>query len=291
MMKATAQIRSIFAERYKLRTPDDRLALAKALYTKALETNDNAIDRYALLVESKDLAVSVGDLAEAWRALDKLCDEFEVDALEIKQAAIKGIVAGRSSAEQLAQRYAELIELAARDERYETAQDLTTAAVNVVVKAKLNPLAQKFQERGRALKEQKKAYDAAQAARKTLDDSPDNAAANHDLGSYLCFWRHRWAEGLPYLSKSNVPKLREAAQLDRGAPTAADEQRAAGDAWLAAVDGIRGAEKEVLVQRASYWYHLALPQLNGLEKLELEKKLQTLPQPGPAAVSPKSDPA
>ena len=247
-----AKIKEIYADGYKSTKPEDRLALAKTLYAKALETGDSPSARYVLLLQSSDLAAATGDVGQAWQALDRLSGEFEFDTFEAKLAALKKATStGHTSAAdyvEAVQHYGTLVEQAVREERFEAALELVQLTSTAAGRLRDPLLGQQIQKRRAELLELKRAFEAAQAATAKLKESPDDPLASQRLGSYLCLWRNRWNEGLPLLAKSSSMKLAEAARLDIAQPAKAEEQRAAGDAWLAAAEAERGLEREALLR-------------------------------------------
>lgn len=286
--KAAQTMKDVFAEQFKSRKTQDRLALAGLLFTEAEKPNCDPISRYVLLEESSKLATEAKDVTVSWKALDRLIDEFDVDGLKLKQEALtKATPPPLTSAVHLvvANSNRQLAEQVAKEARFEEAVSLMLSAAKSADKAKNVKLEGECKERLRELRGAKEAYTKAQAALATLKTTPGDAQANQDLGGYLCFWSDHWPEGLPLLAKAPKGSLATAARLDLAEPVEPQGRVAAGDAWRKAGDELRAPEQRPLLMRARHWYDLARPQLTSLEQSALDKKLQGLPQPAapPAA--------
>jgi hypothetical protein len=77
------------------------------------------------------------------------------------------------------------------------------------------------------------------------------------------------------LAKGNRDDLAGLAKRDLANPTTAKEQASVGDAWWALGEKEAGASKAGLKSRARHWYEQAQPQLTGLDKARVEKRLET----------------
>jgi hypothetical protein len=114
--------------------------------------------------------------------------------------------------------------------------------------------------------------------------SPNDAQANLIVGRFECFARDDFEKGLPLLSKGSDPALKAAALADLAKPSAGPAFKAAGDAWWeqAATETKDPAAAEQCRARAGYWYRLAVAQLDGLSRTQVEKRLASLPEPDSA---------
>src|SRR5262249_16754416 len=113
-----------------------------------------------------------------------------------------------------------------------------------------------------------------------LKDSPDDAEANGEVGKYLCLARGLWQKGLPLLARGKDQKLKELAQKDLARPKATKAKVTLGNAWWELAEKEKPPAQHRLQERAAFWYEKALPDLTGLSRTRLEKRLETVaPRP------------
>ncbi len=112
-----------------------------------------------------------------------------------------------------------------------------------------------------------------------LKTMPDDPAANLVVGTYYCFTRGAWKQGLPMLAKGSDAELKKLA-LDElsESKTGADAARL-GDAWWKV--GERQAESIRMKtwQHAAAHYRRALDSSTGLRRVLLEKRIREAPLP------------
>jgi hypothetical protein len=291
------EIRSIFRERYKSRKADERAELIRELMQKAAGTLSDPVARYALLSEVKNLAQEQPDVATAWQAIDLLAQDYDIVPLELKGEVLeKAGTLARLPLEHrdLADRYLALMEQARQQERYDQAIALSSDALAAARRTKDRALIERVTKVTKETRDARKDFEAAESARKTLAQSPDDAQAKLALGCYLGFVRGQWEAALPLLAQSEAKKVSAAARLELAGPSAADELVAAGDAWWTATDAPKNIDKERLQQRAAHWYRLAMPNVSALERIKLEQKIDKLApasSPSMAARSPRKSSA
>jgi hypothetical protein len=76
-------VRSVFEDDYAKKAAEDRRALAVQLLEHSGEAKDEPTQLFVLLREAQSIAAEVGDVATAQKAVDALCEKFDVDdALE-----------------------------------------------------------------------------------------------------------------------------------------------------------------------------------------------------------------
>ena len=90
---------------------------------------------------------------------------------------------------------------------------------------------------------------------------------------------HDWSHGLPLLARSSDATLKELASLDlRGATTTQVCMTIGNRYWDVAAKDQEPAHS-AFQSRAEYWYSKALPQLEGLEKVLAEKRIEEANKP------------
>lgn len=101
-------------------------------------------------------------------------------------------------------------------------------------------------------------------------DPPSNLIA----GKWFSFVAHRWSEGLPMLAMGADPDIARVAGMEMGASRAEGEALQLADAWYDASAKQRSKDDKVpLLARAMYWYQQAIPQLSGLAKERVVKRV------------------
>src|SRR5262249_26298294 len=119
-----------------------------------------------------------------------------------------------------------------------------------------------------------KEFEAVKPHITKLAKEPDDAEANTEVGRYYALIKGNWKKGLPLLVKGKDEALQALAKKDLANPKASKTQVTLGDAWWDLADKAKVPAKERLQERAAFWYEQALPDLTGLNKVRLEKRLE-----------------
>jgi WD40 repeat protein len=98
-----------------------------------------------------------------------------------------------------------------------------------------------------------------------------------------------WEKGLPHLVKTDRANVRQLAELELAAPQAVTDKVELADAWWEAAKSAVSDEKDAYQRRARHWYQAALPELAGLQKIKVEKRLETLPDVGEPLLVARGD--
>ncbi|HWE93183.1 MAG TPA: hypothetical protein VG269_04350 [Tepidisphaeraceae bacterium] len=283
--KADKTVRELFRSDFSRQDGASRKALAAKLLTEATQGEDLPT-RYVLLQDSCDLAASAGDVNTAFRALDAMASTFAVDGPELKSAALA--TAARSAATPadaaaLASATMSLADDAFAAGHFDMAVKLAGQAETDAKAAKDVALfaaaRAKADEARAALREVQKAKPAVEKLRQ----HPDDAGANLTVGKLLCFVMGNWDEGLAHLSAGSDPSLAAAAKQDLANPAEADGQLSVGDAWWALSQDPKSDAKTGAARRAAFWYRKAVPELSGLKKTTVQKRLWAAARAGDGA--------
>ena len=119
-----------------------------------------------------------------------------------------------------------------------------------------------------------KAYREMKEAAAVLDKTPDDPQANLTVGKYYCFQKGDWEKGLPMLALGQDETLKAVAAQEIAGPAKPDDQMKVGDAWWDLAEKEHGQLQATFRSRANYWYQQALPELSGLAKAKLEKRIK-----------------
>ena len=259
--KVSATIRSVYADEYK----SDKAALPKKLLQTAKDTQDST-ERFVLLRTAKKIACDTDQTEIAFAAIDAMASEYDVSALEMKAEVIeRGATLARTHEEKraLAELALKLIDDAVDEDNFEIAKSLSQQASQLARSSSDKDFLQTVVAKNKELESTAKAHSEAEEAIATLKNKPTDPDANTTVGKYLCFAKGEWEKGLSMLCEGSDPKLKALAETDKNGATAASKQVQLGDGWWDA-----GGK-----QRAIYWYEKALPELAGLEKAKVEKRL------------------
>ncbi|HZU38880.1 MAG TPA: hypothetical protein VFA18_23335, partial [Gemmataceae bacterium] len=166
------------------------------------------------------------------------------------------------------------------------AQALHTA--DLAIRAKRFAMAWSLLELARALQERAaegevpipvsaKELAALKPAFAKLDQDAEDAAANFQVGKFLCLVLEHWPVGLPLLAKAHDPLWRAAAQAELKHPTNAAGHGAVGDAWYHLFHREpRGAERRSLGWRVRAWYDLTLSELPPAQRGPLTARVREI---------------
>ena len=133
-----------------------------------------------------------------------------------------------------------------------------------------------------------KAWEQFQAALNTLQNNPDDPAANATVGRWYTINRGDWDRGLPYLAKGGDGRLRLAAEADLTSPPEdPNEQVKRGDTWWDLGQSGTGKERDALLLRAGHWYRQAQPGVaSALARDKLTQRLEAIAKIGPPTALP-----
>lgn len=278
MAKALDLIRNqIYKDKYAAaRKPPQMLALAQELMTKARETRDDPVARYALLQESRRLAADGCGVRVALLAVTELENAYDVDVHALEFESLSACAKSPLTAIQRS----ELAEIALERVSNLVQQDLYPQALQCLTLARTNAnrskdteLTKRINARLKAVHATQKEFDAAAEAEKILNQDPDNPEANFTKGRFLCFTKDQWDDGLPLLAKGSDDVIQAAARLDLTQPTQAAEQATVGDGWWDAAENVTPALRLALQARAVFWYRMAATQVTGLQRDRLDIRI------------------
>src|SRR5205814_958169 len=113
---------------------------------------------------------------------------------------------------------------AAAADKLELADSLAGHAQTATARLNDLELRKTVAARATEIKRQAQQFAAADKARETLRDKPDDLAASLVLGKYLCLVKQDWPQALPLLAKSGDAKLAPLAKQDLQGTADAAEQ-------------------------------------------------------------------
>ena len=272
--------RDIYQEDYKAAdTAEQKSALAKQIIKHANDKRDDPAARFVLLKLGSDIAAMSGDVSTAFGSAEALCRLYKVDDLKTKVSLFGKLTKSVRSGDQqgkLAEELASLIDQIAMADEFDMAQTVSSAMVRHAKRSKDKALIKKALGKEAHVQRIISAYRGIEEHLATLETQPTDPAANSAVGRFYCFVKGDWATGVPMLalgSKGDELKALARAEIIEG-ELSTDDRVAAGDAlWKLA--GTKDYEKyvDVLKDRARYHYQLALPNVDGLVKDKIAKRI------------------
>ncbi|MBI3854335.1 MAG: hypothetical protein HY293_01445 [Planctomycetes bacterium] len=284
------KVKDLFKEEYAKKLPAEQLAFARKLLQSGIETADDAVSKFVLLKEAREIAVSGGDAEIAIRAADETAKAFAVDGPALKLAVFgKLAIKDPDGARAAARACLALVTDAVGAENFETA---SAAAQKAEAFAKLAQDAA-LSARAAEMKAEAASLKAEAARVKPLLEKP-GAGDGEAIGRYLCFVKGDCIGGLPHLIAGAKPPLKTAAEKEALKPQEAAAQIELADLWWDLGQKEKSPwRKERIFARSKYWADLAAPSATGLLKVRLQKRLDDLEalQPGYVNLLKMADPA
>lgn len=275
--QAQKLVRDIFKDQYAKKLPADRQALARALLDQARVTQKDPIALWTYCREARDVAVQSGDTRSAMEAVDVLARSFDVDPLAMRNEALAALAKTvRTPAEcsaLVATIFALLEDLIAADQ-YDPAEKAAALALQTARRTNDVSLIARATSRSADVTDAKAKFQAMKSVLETLAKSPEDPAANDQMGQFLCFVKGSWELGLRFLAKGSEPTLQSLASREIALPSEALELAALAEAWA----DLGSKEKSPLrksqaIGHARILYEAALPSATGLLRIKIEKKL------------------
>ncbi|HEY8667164.1 MAG TPA: PQQ-binding-like beta-propeller repeat protein [Tepidisphaeraceae bacterium] len=284
--EAIKNIKERLKDKYLHAKGPERRELAHELLKMAEEKS--GAERYALLREGRDLAAAAGDSDGAFAAATLAERFYLLPAMDWQIAVLQEMLrnAGADDAAHLTEKIESVLHDAVAADDFERAEKILAIQEGAARKSRDPAMESKAQGEGRRLKELKVEWEKLKTARETLKRSPDDAAANLAMGKYLCLSKRDWDHGLSYLAKGADAALKSAAILDGTGADEAKGQAEVGDVWWALAEKSKSPAREVLRQRAGYWYDLALAGLGEERQAIVSKRLAMVEQTGRAGSGP-----
>jgi len=278
LAKALEELRATFAKEYaKANTIEGKLALAKLLLVEAEQTTGDTTVQHVMLRQAAQLAAEAGDYLVCREAVLKLESHFSGDPWPLRIETLSELSRSVRTAEDRAAVVTgalQLVEVALRADNYEAAEKLASIAVAAAAKGSDLSLRKLAIEQREAVRVAIKAWEEVQPVVEKLASNPSDPEANLIVGRYRAFVRRDWAAGLPLLAKGSEARLKTIALADLANPTSPEEQAKLADLWWEYAETQSGMAQAAARARATHWYVLAEPHLQGLAKTRAERRLR-----------------
>jgi len=279
-------LKELFKDQYAKKAPADRRALARQLLAQAAKSQDDPAGLWVLYREAQDVAVQAGEAKIALEAIEATARSFDVDSMVLRNASLTALGKTAKVPEDfaiLAAATGELVDDYVRADEFDAAEKMAVLELQYARKSNNIALATRTLARSREVSEGKLLYTAMKSVLETLAKTPDDPAANLEIGRFLCFVKGSWDLGLRFVVKGSDPVLKPLAEKELSLPVQPAERTAVADAWIDLADKEKSALRKGRLQaHARGIYESALPDATGLLKAKIEKRLETL---GPAPTS------
>jgi hypothetical protein len=260
----------------------DRPSLKAALARKLIDRGNAAGDppgAYAALKLALDLGNELADTDVAFAAIDGIGRKFDLDPLATKVDVLEAMLKARAVA--VAANRGPWIEkvLTLAQEALEVEKPASAARLVLIVRPMSKAardsgaLAKRVQSLAKQVEEAEQIQAEVQKARQRLETQPDDPAANERLGTYLCFLKGNWAEGLPRLAKSAEPGLKLLAQTELSNVTYVDQQYTLANDWWTLAGTQSGKARRQILLHAGHWYEVAEPNLSDADKEQAHRRM------------------
>lgn len=276
--EALKLVREVYKKEYATaKTAAEVLALARKMIDQAAKSTNDPAGCFVLLRTARDIAAKAGDAEVPLTAVEQMAGIFDVDALALKEEALRTASKAAATPDQLlvvAAQASAVAEDAVAVDNYEAATRLGELAYAAAQRSRDADAARRVAARNHQIAAFAQEFAAVKAAMATLEKTPTDAAASLRVGRHLCVLKGDWERGLPLLARGTDPELKGLAEKDLKGADAAVEQVALGDAWWTLADARDARESDAWRLRAGHWYEKALPGVTGLTKAKLEKRLK-----------------
>lgn len=286
--EAQANALKVIKELYKpdyerAKKPQEKLLLARKLYKEAEATKDDVVSRYVLFRIVRDIAVNEDDIDLAIQGIDTIDSEYEVNIFALLHESLskifesskklKGLIA-RDLKEALMNRAFMRGNDAVILEKYEDAKKLHGLALDCAGELKDKEWKDFIAKEMLQAEKLAARHSYAMEAKKILESTPDDPAANRILGTYLCEANDDWSSGCSYLAKADNENLQAAAKI---ALVEKPDWVKVGDLCWTAAEEVGGSGQARLQLLAAIAYWNVYYELSGLTKTRVDRALDQVP--------------
>lgn len=280
---AVEKLEDLFKKEYRARDREARAALGAKLLREGLATKTNPALRYACFEQALDLAKDAKSVGLALDATEAMVEHFDLPPAETLLPVLDKFdryAEDDADLKRLANGYLRVAALQAEALDYRAAARQADDAQKYAKKISQSG-GQWIYERAKALEDRYK--DRERAAKRlavllaSLEKKPEDADLHLQIGKLYALELGDWEKGLPYLAKGDDPKLQALAKTELAGPTLPDAFELLAEGWYAfAQERSNRAFKVDLLQKARPWYERVLPHKEGMERLEVQRRLETI---------------
>ena len=204
---ARETIRSVLKGEFaEAKTPQSHLELSKRLLQQASESKDDPPTQFALLVAARQEATKSGDSDLVLSTIQAIVADFDETQSPLCAVALGETVKQKAAPADKLRLTANAIQqfdFAVAADDYDSAEKLFAVAKAASAKITDRPVKQALANCSARLKLTHGAFERVAGDFKTLNDDPENSAANLAVGKYLCLARRDWGMGLAHLARGD----------------------------------------------------------------------------------------
>jgi hypothetical protein len=276
--KASRIVKQLFKDEIDTaKVPAAKLDLARGLLQKGIETQGDPAGQYVLLRMARDFAVAALDPGLAVQADDATAKAFQVDGLSLKLETLMTVSKSSLPPSQgiaLVETTIAVAEEAIAADSYDIAKQTLALGLAAAKKTRDTDLIRNLVSRGKEADALEGAFGQVKTAQAELETKPLDPDANLAVGRYRALVKTDWDSGIPMLALGSDAKLKALAIQELSVSDSGDELLKLADAWSNYASAAQAGDKDRVESRSLYWYETALPQLSGLPKLRVEKRLE-----------------
>lgn len=286
---AEKAVKDLFKDLYSKKSLQDRKSLVRALLEQAASTQDDPAGLWVLLREAQDIAASVCDVRTSVEVVDSIARVFDVDALAVKSNALS--IAGKAAKApeefaSVAQAFLLFTDELVAADQYEAAEKAAAAAAQHARSSRDAALTARATTRLKEVSEAKAAFLAMKGVLETLAKTPDDPAANWEMGKFLCFVKGNWELGIRFFAKGSDEAFKALSTKELSFPTEVQDRIAVADGWFDLGEREKSPlRKNQLQSHARTLYEAALVDATGLSKARISKRLEDLDVKGPVGAT------
>ena len=247
-------------------------AVASDTLRRLQQLNESTVagsaDRYVVLEAMLVTYILGNQFGEALLAVDSIAEQFGIERSKPATAsAVRAAerAASLTEAERATEWALRAVEMAIREQQFDSAQRAVKAAGDVVVKSGSNDLKLRVRQ----------VRDVITSVSRAKVGVPDGATVDQvdiktatQVGRYLCLFVHDWTQGLPWLARSQDTRIAKAAEADL-----AGRSSDAADAYLDISKSQRGRSGETMLMRAIELLRVVESQAVGLEAEQIKRRI------------------
>ncbi|WP_145054566.1 hypothetical protein [Lignipirellula cremea] len=271
-----AEIVEIFSPG-KAGTVEAKAALAGQLLETARETTNDPAALFVLLNLAREQAVLAGNIDLSFAAIDMLAANFAFDTDTVRVLSLEESAKASIPSDQkrpIVERGQEMVDRFVDENQFAKADALAERLLAMARPLRDTPLLKAVAEQRKAVAEAGAAFAKVQGSWQTLEQSPDDPAANLAVGRYLAFDRQDWKTALTHLAAGSDPRLAAAAQSELARPDSTEESEQLAAAWWDAAEAEPDPQvRDLLRARSGVWYQRIVGELEGLAKATARQRL------------------
>jgi hypothetical protein len=280
LAKARDQLREIYEQEYRnSKSSQQRQKLATKMLADAPRVEGDAAAYHEILRMVREIAVQVGDMATALKAVELLETKLELPPLTLRLKTLDELATAKGNSIQGAGQLAAEVEkvLVSAYEGDDLVTALEAHRIYIGILRQGNDRVRLARAAGyrSAILEAEKTYKLVPAALSALAGNAENTEANEVAGRYFCLVKEQWDIGLPMMARGQDLKLRILARMDLEKDKTSPQTVQLADQYWDLAEEYKHPQRRSLQLRAAFHYAGAIPYLTpGIDLVKAEKRIE-----------------